>query len=157
MILASISMCITGIVEIIRQNYCIPSKVFYRIFLIFNVNFFSDENNSDMNIFFQLPQNICMGLAEIFATVGSLEFAYLAAPRSAQSLFMSLQFCSLGLSSFIGNGYFALYSSTSNMDFAVSMFCLKNCRVILFRFIFSVWIIIHGHFLLIFLFSLSFK
>jgi hypothetical protein len=61
-----------------------------------------------------------MGLAEVFATVASLEFAYLAAPRSAQSLFMSLQFCSLGISSFIGNGYFSIYSSTSNFDFSVS-------------------------------------
>jgi hypothetical protein len=61
-----------------------------------------------------------MGLAEIFATVASLEFAYLAAPRSAQTLFMSLQFCSLGISSFIGNGYFSIYSTTSNFDFSVS-------------------------------------
>ncbi len=79
-----------------------------------------DMNTSSLNISFQLPQNICMGLAEIFATVASLEFAYLAAPRSAQTLFMSLQFCSLGISSFIGNGYFSIYSTKSNFDFSVS-------------------------------------
>ncbi len=77
-------------------------------------------DNSSLNISFQLPQNICMGLAEIFATVASLEYAYLAAPRSAQTLFMSLQFCSLGISSFIGNGYISIYSTTSNFDFSVS-------------------------------------
>jgi hypothetical protein len=62
-----------------------------------------------------------MGLAEIFATVASLEFAYLAAPRSGQSLFMSLQFCSLGFSSFIGNGYYSIYSTTNNFNFSVSI------------------------------------
>jgi hypothetical protein len=63
-----------------------------------------------------------MGLAEIFATVASLEFAYLAAPRSAQSLLMSLQFCSLGISSFISKAYFSMYSTTSgSFDFGVSM------------------------------------
>jgi hypothetical protein len=46
-----------------------------------------------------------MGFAELFATVASYEFAYFAAPRSAQSLFMSLHFCSAGISSFIGTAY----------------------------------------------------
>jgi hypothetical protein len=62
-----------------------------------------------------------MGLAEIFATVASLEFAYLAAPRSAQTLFMSLQFCSIGISSFIGNAYLSAYSTADSFDFSVSM------------------------------------
>jgi hypothetical protein len=75
-----------------------------------------------LSIYAQLPQNICMGLSEVFATVASLEFAYLAAPRSAQSLLMSLQFCSLGISSFIGKGYLSIYSTTSgSFDFSVSI------------------------------------
>ncbi|CAF0739285.1 unnamed protein product [Adineta ricciae] len=102
MILASLSMCIAGIVEIFRQNQCI-----------------SDKDDSSLSIFAQLPQNICMGLAEIFATVASLEYAYLAAPRSAQALLMSLQFCSLGISSVIGKAYLSLYSTTTGIfDFS---------------------------------------
>ncbi|CAF2742258.1 unnamed protein product [Rotaria sp. Silwood2] len=101
-ILASLTMCIAGIVEIIRQKHCTKEKDY-----------------SDLSIFFQLPQNICMGLSEVFATVASLEFAYLAAPQSAQSLLMSLQFCSLGLSSFIGKAYLSIYSTTSSgFDFS---------------------------------------
>ncbi|CAF0976439.1 unnamed protein product [Rotaria sp. Silwood1] len=104
MILAALTMCIAGIIEIIRQKYCTKER-----------------DNSDLSIYFQLPQNICMGLSEVFATIASLEFAYLAAPQSAQSLLMSLQFCSLGLSSFIGKAYLSIYSTTSSdLDFSCS-------------------------------------
>ncbi|CAM4955090.1 unnamed protein product [Rotaria socialis] len=102
MVLASLAMCITGIVEMDRQKYCTEEK-----------------DDSNLSIYFQLPQTICMGLSEVFATVASLEFAYVVAPRSAQSLLMSLQFCSLGLASFIGKGYLSIYSTTSSsVDFS---------------------------------------
>lgn len=106
MIFASIAMCIAGITEIIRQSHCISMI---------------DGKSSSLSILSQLPQNICMGLSEIFATIASLEFAYLAAPRSGQTLFMSLQFCSLGLSSFIGQGYLSIYQSKEGFDFHVRM------------------------------------
>jgi hypothetical protein len=77
-----------------------------------------------------------MGLSELFAMVASYEFAYFAAPRSAQSLFMSLRFVSLGISSFIGSGFIAAFPTTSfNLDFSVSVkiehtFCFINFPVI---------------------------
>ena len=62
-----------------------------------------------------------MGLSELFIMVASFEYAYFAAPRSAQSLFMSLRFCSAGISSFIGAAYVAYYPSPSfQLDFGVS-------------------------------------
>ena len=42
--------------------------------------------------------------------VASCEYAYFAAPRSAQSLFMSLHFCAVGVASFIGAAYMAFFS-----------------------------------------------
>ena len=63
-----------------------------------------------MSIFFQFPQYVGIGLSEVFTSVASLEFAYSAAPRSAQSLIMSLRFCSAGLSSFFGTGLVGLLS-----------------------------------------------
>jgi dipeptide/tripeptide permease len=62
-----------------------------------------------MSVFYQFPQYISMGLSEVFASVASLEFAYLAAPQSAQTLVMSLRFCSAGISSFLGSAYINIY------------------------------------------------
>jgi dipeptide/tripeptide permease len=63
-----------------------------------------------------------MGFSELFATVACFEFAYFAAPRSAQSLFMSLYFCTVGLSSFIGTGYIAFFKTPLSIwDFQVSI------------------------------------
>lgn len=66
---------------------------------------------ADMSIFYQFPQYLALGLSEVFASVASLEFAYLAAPQSAQSLVMSLRFTSTGVSSFLASGYVSIYKS----------------------------------------------
>ena len=52
-----------------------------------------------------------MGLSELFASVASYEFAYVAAPRAAQSLFMSLRFCSSGVASLIATAYIRIFTS----------------------------------------------
>jgi hypothetical protein len=63
-----------------------------------------------------------MGISEVFAMVASFEFAYLAAPRSAQALIMSLRFFSLGFSSFIGDIYMILFTSKNEkFEFSVSI------------------------------------
>ncbi len=68
-------------------------------------SFILGEDKSSLSVFFQLPQNILMGFSELFAMVASYEFAYFAAPRSAQSLFMSLRFSAAGAASFISTAY----------------------------------------------------
>lgn len=80
----------------------------------------SASNASNMSIYYQLPQYVGMGLSEMFTSVASYEFAYLAAPRAAQSLFMSLRFCSSGIASFIAIGYVQIFS-TKNMDIDFSV------------------------------------
>ena len=71
-----------------------------------------------------------MGFSEIFAMVASFEFAYLAAPRSAQSLIMSLRFCSLGLSSFIDDAYVrAIMSNNEKFKFEVSVYIVIRFTV----------------------------
>jgi dipeptide/tripeptide permease len=67
-----------------------------------------------MSVFYQIPQYISLGLSEVFTSVASLEFAYLAAPQSAQSLVMSLRLSSTGLSSFLGSAYINLYQGINN-------------------------------------------
>ena len=62
-----------------------------------------------MSVFFQFPQYFTIGLSEVFTSVASMEFAYLAAPQSAQSLVMSLRFASIGISSLLGSGYISIF------------------------------------------------
>jgi hypothetical protein len=108
-----------------------------------------DSSSSDLSLIFQLPQNICMGLSEVFGTVASLEFAFRAAPRSGQSLFMSLQFCSLGLSSFLGIGYLSIYPTASNkFDFSVRWNTSLQLTFIISSInLSSAWLTINGHLL----------
>ena len=59
--------------------------------------------------------------------VASFEFAYFAAPRSAQSLFMSSRFFFIGVSSLIGASSVALLpASTQDLNFSVSFITLNN-------------------------------
>jgi len=77
---------------------------------------------SNLTIYHQIPQGLFMGFSELFIMVASFEYAYFAAPRSAQTLFMSLRFCSIGISSFIGTGYIAAFATSSfHLDFSVSI------------------------------------
>ena len=64
-----------------------------------------------------------MGSAEIFGSIGSLEYAYSAASRSGQSVFLSLHFFARGIASFIGIGYLSIYSSITTTDFSVCFIC----------------------------------
>ncbi|CAF1271791.1 unnamed protein product [Adineta ricciae] len=102
MFLACIAMLIAGTLEKYRRETCDPKT-----------------DKSSMSIYYLLGQNICMGLSEVFAMLASFEYAYFAAPRSAQSLFMSLRFVSIGIASFIGSGLINLYPNTSfTLDFS---------------------------------------
>lgn len=79
-----------------------------------------------MSVFYQIPQYFSIGLSEVFASVASLEFAYLTAPHSAQSFVMSLRFCSTGLSSFLGTAYINIYESVYENFTATNSEVLKK-------------------------------
>lgn len=124
---AALSLCLAGITEVFRQRGCdspLPQIIgasaardhFMRYVALAGNTVY---NTSDMSVFYQLPQYISMGVSEVFASVASLEFAYLTAPQSAQSFVMSLRFCSLGLSSFLGSGYINIYNRVYN-NFSVT-------------------------------------
>ena len=68
MCLAVIAMCIAGGVEILRQHCCPGSSV-------------PEQTNSNLIIYAQLPQDITVGLAQLFALLANFEFAYFVAPH----------------------------------------------------------------------------
>ena len=109
MIFACLSMIVAGGIEIYREWNCHTGnnhahRLIKRMFSI------SEGQASSASIYYTIVQNILLGFSQIFALISSLQYAYFASPRSAQALFMSLHFCSIGISSFIGAGYVAIFS-----------------------------------------------
>lgn len=83
---------------------------------------FLGDKSSNLTVFAQLPQVISMGMSEVFVMVASFEYAYAAAPRSARSLFMSLRFCFVGISSFINAACIKAFPTPSFiLDYSVSV------------------------------------
>ncbi|UJR32637.1 hypothetical protein I4U23_020097 [Adineta vaga] len=102
MFLAFITMIIAGTMEKYRRDYCDP-----------------EIDESSLSVYYLLIQNVCMGISEVFAMLASFEYAYFAAPQSAQSLFMSFRFVSIGIASFIGSGLISAFPNPSfNLDFS---------------------------------------
>ena len=108
MSLAFLTALTAGIIEIVRGQRChhgmiISSKELFILFISSNPL----DNKDDLSIYYLLIQNFGIGFSQLFAVVASYEYAYLAAPIAAQSLFMSLHFCSAGMAQFIGVAYAA--------------------------------------------------
>ena len=70
----------------------------------------------------QLPQNISMGIAQLFNLLASFEFAYFVGPRAAQTLFMALHNFSVVLTSYVSLAYTHMLSNAGYaLDFTVSI------------------------------------
>lgn len=119
---SSLTMIITGTVEILRQNYCSNSKIFCGInssFVEYNI---LDETVSNLNIYTQIIQHISLGFSQLFGVLASVELAYFTAPRSAKSLFMSLYYFSRIIAEYIVDELMSYLTTTSlKIDFSVSI------------------------------------
>lgn len=134
MCFALLTMCITAGIEYLRQYECpenITSEFVSVYWLISDTNL--DQTYSELPIYAQIPQNISMGFAQLFGMLACFEFAYFAAPRSAQSLFMTLYFCSIGVASYINAFFVFLFKKFQlHMDFSVSSLNLDRISSMLY-------------------------
>jgi len=63
-----------------------------------------------------------MGIAQLFGLLASFEFAYFVAPRSAQSLFMSLHYIATRIASYIYVAYVSVLGKHEiYLDFKVNI------------------------------------
>lgn len=104
---AALAMITAGVIEIFRQKRCTS----YNSYL------------STLDIYLTVPQNVLIGLSELFSMVASYEFAYFAAPRSGQSLFMSVRFAAAGVAVFVDYLYSSWFlpSATENSNWKVNI------------------------------------
>ena len=126
MCFAVVVMLVAGSTEVLRQRLCPPRGGVSddHIDLSFIAVNLLEENAtiSNLHIYAEVPQCIGLGIAQTFGLLASLEFAYFIAPRSAQSLFMSLHFIARILSEDIVDEYMNSLSDTNyGLNFSVSV------------------------------------
>ncbi|KAL9981184.1 hypothetical protein ACROYT_G009854 [Oculina patagonica] len=93
------SMLVAGGVEIARKadtDNCVNQTVGH-------LNY-----TACMYIYYQIPQYGLIGISEVFASVGALEFAYKESPKSMQSFVMGLFFFTRSAGSLLGGGLYEL-------------------------------------------------
>lgn len=82
----------------------------------------SISNYSNLTVYLQFSEYIGLGCVHLFGLLATFEFAYLIAPRSAQSLFMSLYFTSKRIAPYSIEMYTVILRKHSlDLDFSVSM------------------------------------
>ena len=106
MFFAILAMCMACVVEILCQTYCPMDQT---------------VDAPNLTIFAQLPQDITIGIGQLFNLLASFEFAYYVAPHSAKSLFMTMQNVVPIIASYMSvlfNNMLSKYNYT--LDFSVS-------------------------------------
>lgn len=96
---------------------------------------------SNLSIYAQVPEYVAISFTQAFGLLASFEFAYFVAPRSAQSLFMSFNFMSKIVSSYVIYAYMTHFT----LDFTVSIKIRSHVFLVLNSAdIFSVITLNHG-------------
>ena len=85
----------------------------YRLHLAHTGHIISESDSGDppkvaLSIFWQAPAYIIIGVSEIFASIGQIEFFYNQAPDSMRSCCTALQLLATALGSFLSSGLIAL-------------------------------------------------
>ncbi|CAL5228309.1 g11415 [Coccomyxa viridis] len=98
-----LSMLAGGAVEMVRLSLFKQGHVL------------TDDKNAivDMSVFWQIPQYILVGLSEVLASIGQLEFFYDQAPDVMRSCSMALQLLSVCIGSYLSGALVAAISSLS--------------------------------------------
>ncbi|XP_057458673.1 protein NRT1/ PTR FAMILY 8.1-like [Lotus japonicus] len=88
LVISIISMTVAGILEVVRLN-------------IVRKNNYYDLETIPLSIFWQVPQYILVGAAEVFTNIGQMEFFYGEAPDAMRSLCSALSLTTNALGNYV--------------------------------------------------------
>ena len=89
----------------------------------------TDYRAAGVHILFQTPQYCLIGISEAFASVASLELAYLTAPRSMQGIIMGLFWFTQGLASIFGSLLMSAFHGTWFFDWDSGDINCQRCHL----------------------------
>lgn len=62
------------------------------------------DNSVPMSVWWQVPQYFAVGMAEVFASVGALEFFYSQSPEAMRSMASALNLIAIAMGSYLSTG-----------------------------------------------------
>lgn len=102
-IIAILSMIVAGCVEIARLNVAADEG------LTDVKPVFSDPSTiPKMSVWWQVPQYVLVGMSEVFAMIGSMEFFYQQAPDSMRSCAAAIQLLTVGIGAYVAAALVAI-------------------------------------------------
>ncbi|KAJ0247035.1 Protein NRT1/ PTR FAMILY 8.1 [Hirschfeldia incana] len=87
-VISIFAMITAGVLEVVRLDYVKTHNVY-------------DEEKIPMSIFWQIPQYLLVGCAEVFTSIGQFEFFYDQAPDAMRSLCLALSFTMNALANYL--------------------------------------------------------
>ncbi|CAN4112955.1 unnamed protein product [Withania somnifera] len=91
LVISAFAMVSAAIVEVVRLG------------IVKRHNYYDNTNDIPMSVFWQIPQYMIIGCAEVFTFIGQLEFFYDQAPDSMRSLCSALSLTTTALGSYLSS------------------------------------------------------
>lgn len=108
MLFAAASMIVAGLVEIIRRREVEEGNFFDQVV------FGKHRQASNLNVFWQIPQFLIMGCAEVLAVTTGLEFSYSQSPEHMKGVVLGIFCISTGIGYWLSSLLEVIVRSASN-------------------------------------------
>ncbi|RMZ55865.1 hypothetical protein APUTEX25_003831 [Auxenochlorella protothecoides] len=105
--IAIMSMVFAALVEVFRLKAVRANNL---------QNVDPSDNSVPMSVWWQVPQYFAVGMAEVFASVGALEFFYSQSPEAMRSMASALNLIAIAMGSYLSTGLVAIVAAITTKN-----------------------------------------